>query len=425
MDKNRSWYRLDNAAKIFPAIRSKRRTGVFRVAVLLKEEVDEAALNRSIEQVLPRFPCFAVTMRHGLFWYYLEHCPGAPKAVKDTVYPCMHMRRSKEYPFMFRVLFYRKRIAVEFFHSLTDGTGAMTFLKALLAQYLYEMGVKIDPSKDILNIEEAASAEEMQDAFLRYTKKAPIRLAPEERSYTPMGTIEPPGIVHITTGEMSVAAVKALAKEAGVSITVYLTSVLILSLIKHQKKYNYRQHRPVKVAIPINLRNYFKSSTLRNFIIVENVGVNPNYGEYAFEEILQKVHNYLRLMMNEKDLLAKMTANVALERNMLMRVMPFFMKNIILTFGFQLFGDSRVSSVLSNLGPVYLPKEMQDRVQRFEFILEAVRIKPISCAMISFGDRLVFNFTRMLEEPDVEREFFRFLVKKGVHVKIESNDLQE
>ena len=35
--------------------------------------------------------------------------------------------------------------------------------------------------------------------------------------------------------------------------------------------------------------------------------------------------------------------------------------------------------------------------------------------------KLIFTFANILEESDIEREFFTRLVKQGVHVKIESN----
>ena len=35
----------------------------------------------------------------------------------------------------FRVICYKNRVAIEFFHALTDGAGGMVFLKSLMAEY--------------------------------------------------------------------------------------------------------------------------------------------------------------------------------------------------------------------------------------------------------------------------------------------------
>jgi len=44
-----------------------------------------------------------------------------------------------------------------------------------------------------------------------------------------------------------------------------------------------------------------------------------------------------------------------------------------------------------------------------------------NCAIISYGDIMTINFASSIIEADVERHFFRKLVKDGIHVKIESN----
>ncbi|MCI9328015.1 MAG: hypothetical protein HFJ00_17720, partial [Lachnospiraceae bacterium] len=44
-----------------------------------------------------------------------------------------------------------------------------------------------------------------------------------------------------------------------------------------------------------------------------------------------------------------------------------------------------------------------------------------NCAIISFEDILTVNFASGIMETDVERYFFRKLVKDGIHVTIESN----
>lgn len=417
----RTWYKLDNAAKIFPAIRSKRRTGVFRVSVILKEDIDELVLSLALKKVLPQFPSFSVSLRHGLFWYYLDHQIGYPSVKKESKYPCMRISKTQDEGFLFRVLYYQRRISIEFFHSLTDGTGALVFIKAICTEYLFQKGSPLIKRSDILNTNQATTVAGQRDDFLIYAKKYKMRLEKEKRAYSIKGSLEQPGMIHITTGIVNTQEMLNLARMANVSLTEYITAVLIEVILNHQAQNRYHRPRPVKVAIPVNLRQFFESQTLRNFSNIVNVGIDPNYGEYSFEEILKQVHYYLRYRLNTQYLGAKMTANVAIERIWWMRPLPFFVKNLFLTFGFQLFGDSRVSTIITNLGKIEVAPEISDEIERFEFLLSPVPIKPVSCAIASYQDQFVINFTRMIEESDIEKEFFRFLVKKGIHVKIKSN----
>ena len=135
-EMKKQWYRLDNAALIFPAIIRKNWNNVFRVSVTLREEVDPEILNRAIAELKPRFPTCFVRLRAGFFWYYLETVGEAPKAREDYAYPLTHMTKKELHTCCVRFLYYGRRIAAEFFHSVTDGTGGMTLLQNLTAVYL-------------------------------------------------------------------------------------------------------------------------------------------------------------------------------------------------------------------------------------------------------------------------------------------------
>ncbi len=84
-------------------------------------------------------------------------------------------------------------------------------------------------------------------------------------------------------------------------------------------------------------------------------------------------------------------------------------------------GENRITSTLSNLGALYMPPEMAAYVTRFDVMLGAPRYNRVNCAVCSYRDSLNICFTSMIREADVEREFFTQLVKVGVQVKIESN----
>ena len=127
----RQWYRLDNAALIFPAIIRRNWNNVFRVSVTLTEAVDPEVLTRAAAELLPRFPTMYVRLKAGFFWYHLETVREAPKAEKDYAYPLTHMSRRELRSCCLRILYYENRIAVEMFHSVSDGTGGMVYLQNL------------------------------------------------------------------------------------------------------------------------------------------------------------------------------------------------------------------------------------------------------------------------------------------------------
>mgnify|MGYP001294810889 CR=1 FL=1 len=132
------WLRLDNAAKIYPAAKRRNWLNVFRVSSTLKEPVDPAVLKSALDVTVRRFPSIAVRIESGMFWYYLESIGKAPEPVPERPYPCTKMTSRDLSRCAFRVLYYENRIAVEFFHALTDGNGGLVFLKTLTAEYIFQ-----------------------------------------------------------------------------------------------------------------------------------------------------------------------------------------------------------------------------------------------------------------------------------------------
>lgn len=423
-EKIPSWYRLDNSAKIYPATRSKTRSNVFRLSVVLKEVVDPEVLSQALGTVITRFPGFSVRIRRGLFWYYLEHNPGIPEVGLDTATPRIQMSWDENNGFLFRVLYYSRTISLECFHSITDGVGGMEFLKALCAQYLRFKGYNIEKDHNIIDIDTLPIMEEIQDSFLKYAKKGKLIFRKGKKAYRMIGTLESPGKHHITTGILRVDEVLAISRAMNVSVTEYLVGALIYVFYKHQKEHSETRSKPVTISVPVNLRNYFESQSLRNFTISISVGIDTDLGEYSFEEIVSQVHYYMRYSINSKFLMEQMSANVSAERNRFVRITPLFIKNKCLAVALNVFHDSRISSSLSNVGRIVVPDSMSEHIERFEAMSSPSRMKLVNCVVVSHKNTLVINFTRAIAESDIEMEFFRLLVCEGLHVKIESNDSQ-
>lgn len=150
--------------------------------------------------------------------------------------------------------------------------------------------------------------------------------------------------------------------------------------------------------------------------------MDPAYGDYTFEEIAQHIHHFMRLRLNEKYLNAVLSANVGNEKNRLARLVPLFIKNFVLNIAYHMYGESRFSISFSNLGVQKVPPEMAPYIERFDFMMGAQRFNSHGATAVSYGDSLVFTFNSTVEETDIERTFFTELVKRGIHVTVESNN---
>jgi len=417
------WYKLDLSAIVYPTLQRRDFSSVYRLSVVLKEDVKPAVLQKALDLTLPRFPTYKAAIRKGLFWRYLEpnNRPG-PFVQEDVKNPCQPMYFKANHRYLVRVYYYGRRIALEAHHSLGDGTGGMCVLQTLTATYLRLLGCRgIKNGGFVLDIHGKPDKQELEDAYMRYAnaKVCPPRLG--EKAYRVRGTKEPFYTLNIIDGIMSVSEVMAVAKKYNATITEYLNAVLLFALLQKQEDDRPIRLRPVKIAMPVNLRRFFPSITLRNFITMIYPGVDPRLGEYTFEEIVLQVHNYMRYYINEKLLRGDITTNAATQRNPFIRIVPLFIKDFVVRLFYTKVQDKNSSAGLTNMGALKVPEGMKPYIERFDIYMGQPFSTRTNCAIISFEDILTVNFASSIVETDVERYFFRKLVQEGIHVKIESN----
>jgi NRPS condensation-like uncharacterized protein len=390
------------------------------MSIALSEPIEPVALQQAVNDILPRFPTFAVRIRKGVFWYYLEENNSPFSILRDEGHPCIRMRWKENGGYLIRVLYHDCRISIEVFHAIADGSGSVVFLKTLVAQYLRRRGIDIPATDGILDIYAQPEAEEAEDAYSRLPLGYKAKRK-EKRAYHLPGTKEISHTLYFVTARISVESLKNAAKAYGVTITEYLTAVMIYVIYMVQQSGKYDKKSPVKVSVPVNMRSFFPSKTLRNFSFFINPGIDPRLGSYTFEEVLKLSHYYMRYHINEKFLVAGIATNVASERNAFIRICPLFLKNLIINGVFKRVGESGVSTTITNLGSMVLPKEMQPYVEHVEVILGPAYTGHCNCSAISLGDEMSLTFSRNIRESTLEREVLRFLVKAGIPVLVESN----
>ena len=417
----RPWYKLDNAAKIFPGQNTSKWSNVFRVSIELTEKIDPATLAAALEDTLKRFPCFDVRIRRGFFWYYFEkNYNKAPPVLPDIQNPCGRVRWNENKYYLFRVYYYENRISTDFYHALSDAYGASRFLCTLAAEYLRLKGKPVSAGESVLDLREEASPSELEDSFARFASSKAKFKRRNSFVYHAKGTRMPYHTMNITTGFLPVDVMKKKAKAMGVTLTE-LTAAVLLDAVYHKQLEESRKQKPVSVQIPVNLRNHYPSVTLRNFSLTYNARIDPNMGEYSFEEVLRQVSLYLRYVNNKKELNAMMTANLKLETNPFMRVLPLFIKNLGIGISFLITGEQTTSVLLSNLGVVRLPESMEPFVRRFVLTTGPGKLNGARIGAVSYNNTFALSVANIYKESDIEREIFTRFVKMGIPVKIESN----
>lgn len=415
--------KLDNAAKIYPAARSRRWINVFRISATFKDKIDKDILQSALDNTIKRFPSVAVRIKNGMFWYYLESIEKAPKVVPEMPYPCTRMSERDISRCAFRVLYYENRVSFELFHAITDGNGALVFLKTLAAEYTHlRYGENVPPTNGVLDITEEPDEGELEDSFVKNSGDITISRH-EDNAFRLTGTRINDEYLHITTGIIDVERIKSVARSYGVSLTAFLTAVMIYSVneIQAKKTPKVSKRKPVKVLVPVNLRNYFNSNSLRNFAYFISPGIHPETGDFSFDEILKAVYYQMGSELTQKRLRARINTNVKSEKAFFLKIMPLFIKNFAMKMIYNVVGEKTTSVTISNLGVIKLPEEMERHIDRMDFVLGILAHTVYNCSALTYKDKLYFTFTKNIYESELERIFFSFLVNLGINVTIEHN----
>jgi hypothetical protein len=420
----KKWYKLDNSAIVYTSARGRDYTSLYRVSAILKHTVQPDILQEAVNAVSVRFPYYFVRLRKGMFWHYFEETDIAPKVKSDIVNQCKPIDLKEDNGLLMRVFYYNNRVSIEFFHVLTDGYGAMIFLKTLLADYFKRAGItEQSDGDDMFDISEPPQDEEYEDSYFKYGKSNFQMPTKQKKAFRFRGTSEISHTLNIITGIVDTSQVIAKAREYGVSVTEYLTAVLMQVYYERQK---YEQHlvdKPIRLGVPINLRKIFPSNTMRNFIILSSPFIDPNLGDYTFEEILYDIKNYMKYWLNPKFLRAQMYMNIRTETNPFIRPIPLFLKSYIVKQFYKRIGARQNTAQISNVGIFKVPEYMEEHIERVEVMLGKPFYHSPNCSLITYKDKMSIIFCGCIKETNIEREFFRKLVKDGIHVKIESNKI--
>jgi len=419
-DYRPEWLTLDNAARIYPGAISEWSPDVYRVFITLRAPIRVSALEQALRTVFPRFPYFQVHLRRGLFWYYLQRNDDIPELHPLSSVPVSIMPAGRGIRHLLRIQARGATIAVDFSHVLTDGAGAIRFLGTLAIQYLRLLGVRMDSWEPFLDPQEPPSPGEFEDAYNRYFEgglPGPPELSP---AYHLPQAAQPR--CRVITGRSQLSGMLDLARTHGVSLTEYLVAIYMHSLVQVRASSGGGKRvlgsAVVRIEVPVDMRRFYPTETMRNFSLYVSPELDLSLGAYSFDDIVQRVHHSMSMQADRRELARQIARNVRVERNPLVRIMPLFLKDLLFLYLRERFGETPYSGVLSNLGRIVVPREIDPYVESFGVILGPNPSMKTNCAMLSFRDDLYINFNSVIESRELERLFFTHITGSGVSVSV-------
>ena len=416
MKPAKSWSRLDNAAKIFPPTSSKRDSKVFRFVCELDETVDVKALQKALDKTLTEFSFYQTILKKGFFWYYFEETALKPIVTEEKDLPCAPLYNADKPGLLFRVSYYKRRINLEVFHSLSDGTGAVNFLRTLVYYYLTEKHPDCADEKLLLNDCDPSPDQIGQDAFKKYyDRNKKVNSEKGTRAYRPKGPYLPGNRIGIIEGLLPVKSLLEIAHQYNASVTEFLTSVLICSIRERMSVRD--QAYPVVITIPVNLRHFFQTRTARNFFALIHIRCNFKESGDSFSDVAAGVRKSFREQLVPQNMQNIINRYSSLENNPWIRIIPLGIKILCLKLaGRQARRDETAD--ISNMGKIAMPPKVSSHIRFFNVMFSGRHPQICLC---SFGDTLAISYSSQLESTDIPRCFFKRLADMGIEIQIRSN----
>jgi len=401
-------------------------TSVFRITAFLKKPIKFSVVKEAVEITSRRFPYFSVSLGSGLFWYYLEYNHQLPRIQTEEKIPCTAFAAKRKNEPLYRILVKENRISVEFIHILTDGGGALEYLKSLLYTYFRLNGNTIHSTEGIILPESPISEGEMEDGYKRFFRR---RIPPPGKLtkawHLPFRLDEKPRL-KVIRSEIALDKLLEVARSYNVSVTEYMVSVYLLSLQKiylEEKEKVKKQNRGVlRIEVPVNLRKKFPSKTMRNFSLFVLPEIDLRLGVYFFDEILKIVQYQLQTGADVKQITRFLSQNVGHEKSPFIRFLPLFIKSMAISAVYRRLGSNQCSGILTNLGVIKLAEEMEDLIDSFELVPTPpnTHVK-ITCAMVTFKQQMRLDFGNISRSTSFEMHFLKHLVESGIPVKVLNN----
>ncbi len=355
-----NWYKLDNVAKVFLATISDRDTKTLRVSCTLKEDIDPSLLQEAVLSAIQDRPQFQMRIRRGLFWHYLETTDIQPVVTEESDRICPLLYSPAKAMLHYQVTYFGKRINLDMFHALSDGTGALEFLNIIVLDYLR---LRYPGRFTDVTIHSGASADDLnQDSYRQFFGSMGLsNVSFTKNAYRPGGLKLPYNQLQFFEIHMPTEQILPRAKELNVTLTSYLGAAWMLAIRDEMPPR--RRSLPVTVSLPVNLRNYYPSHTSRNFF--NNVDVTHVFDkDITLEELAVEFDASLKSQLTEENIKKKMDSFETMEYVAPVRAVPLVLKQLVVRHAKKI-AERKVSMVLSNLGVRTLPAELEEQVDDY------------------------------------------------------------
>ncbi|MCL1863908.1 MAG: hypothetical protein FWF78_10120 [Defluviitaleaceae bacterium] len=380
---------LDPIGQYYASVITPKHPGQFMLSAYLKEKVEPKILQQSVDDTMRRLPFLCGRLKPKFFSYHHELLSSPPKIVwmdkivSDYTFTDYYNKGDKH---VLRVLYGECHITLEVIHSIVDGRGLARVMQTLLSRYFELLGLDFDKS-DVIDCSDKFCTEEWEDAYLRFyepSKKKSGRITEEQPESYHCKTTKPMP-AHIILKSFDLAEIKQSAKEHDATVSEYMTAQIFFAIADERNANG--SNKPITALIPIDCRAFFPTKTLRSFVDSITITMPETDDMHTMvagirEQFAKITEGFVQESINEFQGLANKGR---------------FLPRVIKKWWLRRFEGSEgggLTTTFSNLGKVPLPPEVEAKVEKIAFIIDAEEEDmPITFASATVGNTLTLAIT--------------------------------
>ena len=408
-----SWIKIDTASIMFTCLSSKTWGRTFRVSANLNNgDINPELLKKAVKDLIPRFPSIYSCLKKGFFWNYQQCVTALPEIREEHSKILLPITYRNDGRPDFRVLYYKNRIAIETAHHISDGKGMGEYFNALLERYVELCD---NPQSEY----KTEKVECTENAFARYYEKGGEKADNTTiKAYRLEGEIEP-GFLQLIFLYTPVAQLLEKAREKSMTITEYVAASLILGTLRRAEK---PINLPISIAIPVNLRRFFPTDSVRNFTVQTEIVFDPKgKNDYTFDEICDSIRGQLKEKLRKSELQKLLNRYGSLTTNPVLRVVPNFIKLPVMR-KMQHKSHAANTTILTNTGEAVNNEALKGKIERIEGVNGDTSGYGLisTCSALTHNGLFTLCFSVCSHDTSWPMQCVRVLSERGLDIRIES-----
>ena len=422
MVKNKKYNRrLDSQAKVFTLVSNPKYCSVFRFTVRLKEKIDGDVLFKAYKGTFEKFKAYKVKLHFGLFEYSLVQNDKETKIFEVDEEPVIKKINNKDNnDYLVKLTYSGEELYFDFYHALTDGTGAVKFIRDVLGRY-FELKYNTEEKEYLLD---KTVIQDSEDIYVKLSSKYEKVNYPFCEGFRVFGTTRNDDNVEINHFSLNINEFKNKAKEKGATISMYITAIIAYTFYLLSRENKYKQNRkgkdlkPINLCIPISLEKYFEERTLSNFFSHMFVSFDlKDNKEYTFDEMLDSTKLQYEEKIKLEKIMGVLNGNITKMNNPVLKIIPLAIKKFSFVAG-SLKMKKQFSMTVSNVGKLEYDSKFNDYIDSSFVTLACDWAEKVKCGICSYKDEFIISFCSNIYEKDFENIFKSIIVELGFDYEI-------